>query len=187
MRVLTRIDGDMYDILTAGFSNCLFGPGNFLHDHKVLRETKVILDHIINCKYTSKRDARRLIMPCFQASGLDGELRVVKLSAPGLYTIQYIGSIPIPSHVADLSLLRRKCLPRLLYMKVNCTMLRKMPVLAQSVRKENQKKRRRISTYTRSPSNDSETEEPNVRWTRETWFPSPNPHAATVIPSDILY
>lgn len=120
MRVMTNIVGDTYDVSTAEFANWLLGPGKFTDGHKkVLREPKVILDSIINNKHTSKKEARRLIVPCFQASDVDGELKIVKLSVPGLYTTLYIGSIPIPGRVAGLKLLRKKHLPRLYYMKVN--------------------------------------------------------------------
>ncbi|CAO3665808.1 unnamed protein product [Rhizopus microsporus] len=52
---------------------------------------QVILDSIVNRQYTSRSDARRLIIPSFQATGLDGELKIMRLVAPGLYTVQYVG------------------------------------------------------------------------------------------------
>lgn len=120
MRVVTNIEGTAHDISTGEFANGLSGPGKFSDDHqKVLRESKVILDSIVNRQYTSRSDARRLIIPSFQATGLDGELKIMRLVAPGLYTVQYVGSILIPNHVEDLQQLRKKCLPRLYYMKVN--------------------------------------------------------------------
>ncbi|RCH78763.1 hypothetical protein CU097_001602, partial [Rhizopus azygosporus] len=87
---------------------------------------QVILDSIVNRQYTSRSDARRLIIPSFQATGLDGELKIMRLVAPGLYTVQYVGSILIPNHVEDLQQLRKKCLPRLYYMKI---VLRIIPLL----------------------------------------------------------
>jgi hypothetical protein len=120
MRVLSKIADDVHGVTTVEFASWLRGPSKFTSDHKkVLRESKVILDNIINREYTNKKEPRRLMIPCFQVSGLDGELKVLKLSTPELYTVQYIGSIPIPDHVADLSLLRKKCLLRLFYIKVN--------------------------------------------------------------------
>lgn len=121
LRVLFDVEDKEYDVSTGEFANGSLGPGKFINDHlKVLREGKIILDSIVDKQFISKSHARRLVVPCFQATGLDGELKIVKLIAPGLYTVQYIGSIPIPAHIDDLSLLRKKCIPRLEYMKVRC-------------------------------------------------------------------
>ena len=112
--VMTSIDDAVYDVMNGEFANSKLGPSKFSSDHlKVLRESKVILDHIVNREFTTEHDARRLIVPCFQANGLDGEIKIMKLYAPGLYTIQHIGSVDIPSSVHFLRDLRKKTIPRL--------------------------------------------------------------------------
>ncbi|CAO3616010.1 unnamed protein product [Mucor hiemalis] len=119
MRVVTNIEGTEHDISTGESS----GPGKFSDDHhKVLRESKVILDSIVDREHISRSDARRLLIPRFQAIGLDGGLKIMRLVAPGLYTVQYVGSILIPNHVGDLQQLRKKCLPRLNYMKTRISL-----------------------------------------------------------------
>ncbi|KAG1468896.1 hypothetical protein G6F56_003572 [Rhizopus delemar] len=57
MRVVTNIEGTAQDVSTGEFANGSSGPGKFSDDHqKVLRESKVILDSIVNKKYTSRSD-----------------------------------------------------------------------------------------------------------------------------------
>lgn len=120
LRVITKANDSMNDVLAAEFANNKLGPPKFTSDHlKVLRESKVILDHIANQKYVDCREIRRLIVPSFQFNGLDGEVKIMKLFAPGLYTVQHIGSVDIPTHVNCLSDLRKKMIPRLKYIKVN--------------------------------------------------------------------
>ncbi|GAN03581.1 hypothetical protein MAM1_0043d03036 [Mucor ambiguus] len=77
-------------------------PASVKEDLKVLRESKVILDHILNQEFTTAHDARRLIGPSFPANGLDGEINIMKLYAPGLYAVQHIGSVDIPSNINSL-------------------------------------------------------------------------------------
>lgn len=120
LRVMTSINGSMHDVLAGEFANSKLGPWKFTSDHlKVLRESKVILDHIVNQEFTTAHNARRLIVPSFQANGLDGEVKVMKLCAPGLYTVQHIGSVDIPSNINCLHDLRKKTIPRLKFMKVS--------------------------------------------------------------------
>ncbi|KAI8079359.1 hypothetical protein BDF21DRAFT_40011 [Thamnidium elegans] len=46
---MTSVDGSVYDVMADEFSNSKLGPSNFTSDYlKVLRESKVILDHIVN-------------------------------------------------------------------------------------------------------------------------------------------
>jgi hypothetical protein len=117
---MTSVDGGVYDVMAGEFANSKIGPSKFILDHlKVLRESKVILDHIVNQEFTTAHDAKRLIVPCFQANGLDGEVKIMKLHAPGLYTIQHIGSVDIPSSINFLRDLRKKTIPRLKFMKVS--------------------------------------------------------------------
>ncbi|KAI8095165.1 hypothetical protein BDF21DRAFT_393518 [Thamnidium elegans] len=148
MRVVTNIEGTEHDIPTGEFANGSFGPDKFSDDHqKVLRESKVILYSIVNRKYTSRSDARRLIIPSFQATGLDGELKIMRLVAPGIYTVQYVGSIPIPNHVEDLQQLRKKCFPRLNYMKNQA--VKNAKLLAVSVKKETRAKKKQKARLTK--------------------------------------
>ena len=86
---------------------------------EALRESKTTLDGIVNSKCISGLDARRLITPSVQATGLDTELKIMKLFAPGLYTVRYVGSILILNYVKNLQLSRKTCLPKLNCMKVN--------------------------------------------------------------------
>ena len=81
------------------------------------------------CDSSNNSDARRLLVPCFQATGLDGELKTVILVAPGLHIVQYIGSIPIPSHAEELKLLRTKRIPILNFLKVNCLVIKLFSLL----------------------------------------------------------
>lgn len=68
---MTSINGSMHDMLADEFANSKLGPSKFTSDHlKVLLESKVILDHISNQKFTKPHDARRLIVPSFQANDL---------------------------------------------------------------------------------------------------------------------
>jgi hypothetical protein len=72
-----------------------------------------------NQEFMKAKDARRLIIPSFQANGLEGEINITKLAAPGLYTSQHLGSVDVPNSANDLSVLRVKTIPRLKFMKVN--------------------------------------------------------------------
>ncbi|RCH81194.1 hypothetical protein CU098_003616, partial [Rhizopus stolonifer] len=121
----------------------------------------------VDQKFISKYDARRLIVPCFQASGLDGEVKIMKLHASGLYTIQHIGSVDIPSSI---NLLRdKKIIPRLEFTKKHC--LKNAQILSKSLEKEARLKKKKSTSYRRSPSwDDVET---STKWTRSTWFTSP--------------
>lgn len=168
LRVMTNVDGSMYDVMAGVFANSKLGPSKFTSDHlKVLRESKIILNHIVDQKFISKYDARRLIVPCFQASGLDGEVKIMKLHASGLYTIQHIGSVDIPSSI---NLLRdKKIIPRLEFTKKHC--LKNAQILSKSLEKEARLKKKKSTSYRRSPSwDDVET---STKWTRSTWFTSP--------------
>lgn len=60
-----------------------------------------------------EKDKRRLIVPSFQANSLEGDLKIMKLVAPGLYTVQHLGLVDIPTSTNDLSMLRLKTIPRL--------------------------------------------------------------------------
>lgn len=84
LRVLTRVDGSYHDVSNCEFANDKLGPGKFTTDHlKVLRESKVILDDMTNQEFIQAKDARRLIIPSFQANGLEGEIKLTKLVLPG--------------------------------------------------------------------------------------------------------
>lgn len=123
VRVVTTIQDRDYDVVNGEFASIVTGEGKFFADHrKVLRESKLIVDSIAGDTNTNRREIPRIIVPSFQATGLDGEIMVLKLPAPGLYTAQHIGSIPIPSDVSNLKWLRTKCIPRLMFMKVSSTM-----------------------------------------------------------------
>ncbi|KAL0081149.1 hypothetical protein J3Q64DRAFT_1701179 [Phycomyces blakesleeanus] len=59
LRIMTNINGSMHDVLAGEFANSKLGPRKFISDHlKVLRESKVILDHIVNQEFTTGHDAR---------------------------------------------------------------------------------------------------------------------------------
>ncbi|KAG0179393.1 hypothetical protein DFQ29_002147 [Apophysomyces sp. BC1021] len=94
MQIAATIDEQMFDVMNGEFAS-------------VLREAKLILDSIIK-PGTATSEVRPLLVPCFQASGLNGEIIILKLAAPGLYTAQYIGSICIPDDVGHLSDLHKK-------------------------------------------------------------------------------
>ncbi|KAG0738038.1 hypothetical protein G6F16_011760 [Rhizopus arrhizus] len=118
LRVLTKVDDSYHDLSNCEFANDKLGPGKFTADHlKILRGSKVILDDITNQKFLKAKDARRLIVPSFQANGLEGEIKITKLVAPGLYTVQHLGSVDVPYLADDLSILRIKTIPRLNFMK----------------------------------------------------------------------
>ncbi|KAI7861946.1 hypothetical protein BDF14DRAFT_1737393 [Spinellus fusiger] len=171
------------DVLNCEFSGSIPGPQKFIDDHvKILRESKIILDNITNRPYFPTSEKRRLIIPCFQASALDGEVKIMKLSVPGLYTVQHFGSVPIPNDVRDLSLLRKKCLPRLKYIRTHA--LKNAGILTASLKKEVRAKKSRSSSYCCSLSYD---EDSNVDacWTHGTWFPSLK-NQPIVIPSDLI-
>ncbi|KAG1530201.1 hypothetical protein G6F51_013911 [Rhizopus arrhizus] len=91
LRVLFDVEDKEYDVSTGEFANGSLGPGKFINDHlKVLREGKIILDSIVDKQFISKSHARRLVVPCFQATGLDGELKIVRFpSQPTLMIYHY--------------------------------------------------------------------------------------------------
>ncbi|CAO3697853.1 unnamed protein product [Rhizopus stolonifer] len=180
---MTSVDGSMHDVLVGEFASSKLGPCKFVSDHlKVLRGMKVILDHIVNQELTTVHDARRLIVPSFQANGLDGEMKIMKLYAPGLYTIQHMGSIDIPSNINSLHDLRKKLIPRLRFMKYHA--LKNALILSKSLEKEARLKKRKSVSYRRSPSYDDV--ETSTKWTRSTWFPSQRAGAPIVISTDII-
>ncbi|KAI9475676.1 MAG: hypothetical protein EXX96DRAFT_540259 [Benjaminiella poitrasii] len=114
LRVMTSFNGGVYDVMAAEFANSKLGPSKFTSDHlKILRKSKIILDPIVDQEFTTAHDARRVILPCFQANGLDSEIKIMKLFVPGLYTIQHIGSIDISDSINFLRDLRKKTIPRL--------------------------------------------------------------------------
>ncbi|KAG1051306.1 hypothetical protein G6F43_006481 [Rhizopus delemar] len=118
LRVLTRVSDSYHDVSNCEFANDKLGPGKFTTDHlKVFRSSKVILDDMTNQEFMQTKDARRLIIPSFQANGLEGEIKLTKLVASGLYTVQHLGSVDISYFVHDLSVLRVKAIPRLKFMK----------------------------------------------------------------------
>ncbi|CAO3698427.1 unnamed protein product [Rhizopus stolonifer] len=174
MRVMTNIVDDTYDVSTAKFADWLLGTGKLTDDHKkALRESKVILDNIINCKYTSKKEARRLIMPCFQASGLDGELseivctRIIYHSIYRIYT--YLWSCRRPEVV------EKEVSAKIVLYEDWDHGVKNAQVLANSTRKETREEKKKHGLQ-RPPSNDIEAEEVNTRWTRGIWFPNTKPH-----------
>ncbi|KAI9468121.1 MAG: hypothetical protein EXX96DRAFT_493100, partial [Benjaminiella poitrasii] len=58
------------------------------NDHiKVIRESKVILGNIVDRQYFQNFEIKRLIAPIFQASDLEGDLKIMKLFASGRYTV----------------------------------------------------------------------------------------------------
>ncbi|GAA5815534.1 hypothetical protein MFLAVUS_009046 [Mucor flavus] len=182
-RIDLRVIGKNNDVLAGEFANSKLGSFKFTSDHlKLLRESKVIFDNIANQRYTSNREVRRLIVPSFQANGLDGEVKIMKLFSPGLYTVQHIGSVDIPTNVNYLRDLRKKIIPRLNYVKYHT--LKNANTVSNSLEKEARKKKKKSNSYERSPSyDDAEVE---TRWTRGTWFPSRKPSAPIIIPSDLL-
>ncbi|PHZ08539.1 uncharacterized protein RHIMIDRAFT_268828 [Rhizopus microsporus ATCC 52813] len=70
-------------------------------------------------EFMQAKDARRLIIPSFEANSLEGETKLTKPVASGLYTVRHFVSVDIPYLVHDLSVLRVKPIPRLKFMKVN--------------------------------------------------------------------
>ncbi|CDH59442.1 predicted protein [Lichtheimia corymbifera JMRC:FSU:9682] len=97
MRVLTNYDGNEYDMMDGEYANSSQGDIKFYQDHrKVLREDKVIFDIVSIKSDTRGKELKRLLVPTFQATGLEGEMMIVKITAAGFYTAQRIGSLPIP-------------------------------------------------------------------------------------------
>lgn len=73
MRIVIMIEEIVHNVSTAKFANESLGPGKFSNDHrKLLCKSKGILDGIVNSKYISILEARKLAILIFQASGLDG-------------------------------------------------------------------------------------------------------------------
>lgn len=106
LRVIANVEGSEMDVLNAEFAGFL-GEKKFVNDHvKLLRESKLNMDAVAGSKYISDSEIRRIIVPCFQGTGLDGEIKLVLLKAPGLYTVQLLGLVPIPDNAADLPKLR---------------------------------------------------------------------------------
>lgn len=117
LRVIANLEGSQMDVLNAEFAGFL-GEKKFLNDHvRSLRESKLNMDAVAGSKFNSDWEIRRIILPCFQGTGLDGEVKLMTLRAPGLYTVQLLGFVPIPDNAADLPKLRLKCIPRLMYAK----------------------------------------------------------------------
>ncbi|ORE10442.1 hypothetical protein BCV72DRAFT_313653 [Rhizopus microsporus var. microsporus] len=69
-------------------------------------ESKVISNSIADRQFTKNVDLKRLLIPSFQVNGEDGELNIMELVAPVLYTSQHIGSVEIPNNLAGLRALR---------------------------------------------------------------------------------
>ncbi|KAI9486176.1 MAG: hypothetical protein EXX96DRAFT_646025 [Benjaminiella poitrasii] len=87
-------------------------------------------------EFTTAHDARRVIVPCFQANGLDG-------------------SVDIPDSSNFLRDLRKKTIPRLEFIKYHA--LKNAHILSKSLEKEARLKKKSAS-YRRSPScDDAET------------------------------
>ncbi|KAI7865871.1 hypothetical protein BDF14DRAFT_1729554 [Spinellus fusiger] len=188
LRVLTRVDDSYHDISNCEFANDKLGPGKFTMDHlKVLRESKVILDNIINKEFIQTKDARRLIIPSFQANGLEAEIKLTKLVEPGLYTIQHLGSVDIPYLVNDLSVLRVKTIPRLKFIKKKnyYHSIKNARLLHDAIKKERRLEKKKSSSYWRSPSNDNDIVKTETDWTRKTWFPSLRIGSPINIPFDL--
>lgn len=107
MRVLASYDGSECDV------------HKFYQDHrKVLREAKVIFDIISIKSDIHRKELKRLLVPTFQATGFEGEMMIVKITAAGLYTSQRIGSLPIPHSHQTLHDLR-KFIEKIIFIKVN--------------------------------------------------------------------
>lgn len=120
LRVMTSIGNKKYDVLNGKFTNSDQGTTKFFTDRrKVLPEAKTIIDEMMKQTYIPRNEAKRVLIPTFQANGLDDEVTVLKLIASDLYTSQYIGSVCIPSSMYDLKRIRQKCLLRLLYIRVD--------------------------------------------------------------------
>ncbi|KAI8147258.1 hypothetical protein BJV82DRAFT_598376 [Fennellomyces sp. T-0311] len=149
----------------------------------MLRESKSIIDKIAESQFISRKEVSRIVAPSFQATGIDGEMMVLRLVAPGLYTAQYMGSLSVPNQPANLHWLRTKCVPRLVYMKKHA--VKNAKLLTKIINKESRTKRRKSTTMLRSPSYDSDDEmfEP---WTRGSWFPPSRPDEKIVVPKNIL-
>ncbi|ORE07389.1 hypothetical protein BCV72DRAFT_335230 [Rhizopus microsporus var. microsporus] len=94
--IMTSISGSMHDVLAGEFANSKLDPWKFTADHlKALRESKIILDHVVNQEFTTAHDARRLIVSSFQDNTLEDEVKITKLYAPGLFIIQYISAATV--------------------------------------------------------------------------------------------
>ncbi|CDH49465.1 hypothetical protein RO3G_06604 [Lichtheimia corymbifera JMRC:FSU:9682] len=157
VRVVTTIQDRDYDVVNGEFASIVTGEGKFFADHrKVLRESKLIVDSIAGNTNTNRREIPRIIVPSFQATGLDGEIMVLKRPAPGLYTAQHIGSIPIPSDVSNLKWLRTKCIPRLMFMKKHA--IKNAKILSAAATKDNRAKRLKSKASMRSPSAELDEE-----------------------------
>lgn len=86
MRITIIIDGSIHDV-NDEFASNLPGPEKISLAHrKAFRESKAIVDNIIDRKYIAEREIKRMIAPSFQAAGSDDEVLILKASAPGLYT-----------------------------------------------------------------------------------------------------
>ncbi|KAG2211861.1 hypothetical protein INT47_004548 [Mucor saturninus] len=139
----------------------------------------VALARSLNPKFALASDIQ---VSTLVANSLDGEVKIMKLFSPGLYTVQHLGSIDIPTNVNHLKDLRKKIIPRLNYVKNH--MLKNANILSNSLDKETRKKKKRSNSYQRSSSYDDV--EVGTRWTRGTWFPSRKPNAPIMISSDLL-
>ena len=107
MRVFLKHDGLEYDVMNGEYANASQdSETKFYQDHrKVLRESKVILDTVVRKSLLTKKELKRILIPSFQATGLEVELVFLRIIAPGLYTAQRIGALPVPHSYSTLSLL----------------------------------------------------------------------------------
>lgn len=118
MRILTQIKGKAYDVLNGEHANDVPDDNKYYAEHrKVLREAKDTLDCLFEKQYLPPTECKRLVVPSFQATGLDGEVMAVTLPVPGLCMTQRIGYLPIPSTASELKD-KCKCIKRMLFMKV---------------------------------------------------------------------
>ncbi|KAJ8652049.1 hypothetical protein O0I10_012323 [Lichtheimia ornata] len=127
---------------------------------------KVPIDHLVTVK--GKINSLQIIERCY----------VLRLPAPGMYTAQHIGSIPIPSDVSNLKWLRTKCIPRLMFMRKHAPNAK---ILSAEATKDHRTKRLKSSTFMQYP-----TYEVGVRWVRGTWYKPSRPNTKIIIPKNLL-
>ncbi|ORE05633.1 hypothetical protein BCV72DRAFT_250474 [Rhizopus microsporus var. microsporus] len=181
----SSIDDSYHNVFNCEFANDKLGPRKLTIDHlKVLRESKGILGDMIIQEFMQAKDARRLIIPSFEANSLEGETKLTKPVASGLYTVRHFVSVDIPYLVHDLSVLRVKPIPRLKFMKYHS--IKDDHLLHGAIKRERKlKKKKKSSSYRRSPSNDNDIAETETNWTRRTWFPSLKIGSSINIPFDL--
>ncbi|KAI8087199.1 hypothetical protein BDF21DRAFT_460851 [Thamnidium elegans] len=83
---------------------------------------------------------------------LDDEVKLTKLFAPGLYTVQHIRSVDISTCVNCLSDVRKNIISRLNYIKYRT--VKNAITLSKSLEKEARRNKKRSTPYKRSPSYD---------------------------------